>query len=125
VTKGFEQYPSKSYGVYIIRQRDTNIIIYIGKAGELNEAGQFKNQDLPRRLRNTRDGDINANRWFKAIVDEYGPITLQYIITSVTELPKSITVTELPKSIESMLLAAYFADYGCLPAENANHPMRA
>jgi len=54
------------YGVYIIYQRDTRRVLYIGKSGTITTQGEFKGQDIPGRLTNVRGKkngkDIPANQ---------------------------------------------------------------
>lgn len=112
VDQEFSTTGKKKYGVYIIRQK-SGTVLYIGRAGELDETGAFKNQDLPLRLKNTRESTINANRWFREFVEKFGPITVDYIVlnTKVT-----------PESIEKKLLACHFVVFGCDPMQNKNRP---
>jgi len=35
------------YGVYVVRQRETREVLYIGKSGTIDSQGQFKGQDIP------------------------------------------------------------------------------
>ena len=53
----------KRYGVYIIRQQKSGEVLYIGKGGTINSLGDFKQQDIPNRLKAER-GKIRSNEWF-------------------------------------------------------------
>jgi len=84
----------EKYGIYVVRQRDTREVLYIGKSGTIDSQGQFKGQDIPGRLKNVK-GDVPANKWFRYLVQEKGPIVIEYIFLSK---PKS------PAFVEAVLL---------------------
>lgn len=46
------------YGVYIVRQQDPREVLYIGKGGTVDSQGNFKGQNVPRRLKNVKRGDV-------------------------------------------------------------------
>ncbi len=96
------------YGVYIVRARKDGEILYIGKAGTLTQKGDFKGQDLVRRLTNIR-GKVRANMWFSDLCRKFGPIEIEYFILSKREAPALV---------EAMLLQGYFNESGHLPREN-------
>ena len=96
------------YGVYIVRQKGTNEVLYIGKAGTINQKGEFKKQDLIGRLTNIKR-DFPSNIWFGNLFKAKGPLIVEYIF-----LPK----TESPGYVEKLLLQLYLNDYGRLPCKN-------
>ena len=109
VKSHFENIKQKGkYGVYIVRQKETNEVLYIGKAGTINQNGEFKNQDLIGRLTNVR-GEISANEWFKNLYKEKGPLIVEYIL-----LPETIS----PGYVENLLLQLYLNEHGRLPCKN-------
>jgi hypothetical protein len=97
------------HGVYVIRQRDTREILYIGKGGTIDREGQFKRQDLLGRLQNVRNKDVSADEWFRNLVHKKGPLLVEYLIL---ELPVA------PAYVEATLLQSYFAEHRCLPPKN-------
>jgi len=97
------------YGVYVVRQRDTQEVLYIGKGGTINLQGQFKGQDVPRRLKNVKGGDIFADKWFGDLLQEKGPLIIEYIF-----LPKS----KSPAFVEAALIQAYLNEHHRLPYKN-------
>ena len=100
-------FPEK-YGVYIIRNKGTNEIVYIGKSGTITREGKYKGQNMVGRLTNTR-GDTPSNRWFSNLCIEIGSIIVEYIF-----LPTS----KSPAFVESTLLQAYLNEHHCLPLKN-------
>lgn len=98
------------YGVYIVRQRDTQDILYIGKSGTIDSNGKYKKQiqDIPIRLTNVR-GTNNSNVWFRNLLNDKGPLKIEYIF-----LPES----KSPSFVEKLLLQAYLNEYRQLPYEN-------
>lgn len=99
----------QKYGVYIVRQRDTGEILYIGKSGTVNSKGQFLGQDIPGRLKNVKDGHIPANQWFSALCREKGPLVIEYLF---------LPVSNSPALVEAILLQAYLNGYNSLPYKN-------
>lgn len=97
------------YGVYIIRQMDTKEILYIGKGGTIDSKGIFKYQDVPKRLKNVKERDTSADIWFKNLLQDKGPLFIEYIF-----LPKSMS----PALVETTLLQAFLNQYGRLPYKN-------
>ena len=98
------------HGIYIVRQKSTGGVLYIGKSGTINPNGYFKGQDIPGRLKNVKNGDIPADEWFKNLVNEKGQLVIEYVFFPLT--PKS------PTLIESLLLQAYFNENKSLPYRN-------
>jgi len=98
------------YGAYLVRQLDTQETLYIGKSGTIDSQGKFKKQlqDIPRRLINVR-GNIPANVWFKKLLQEKGPLKIEYVF-----LPAS----KSPSFVEKALLQAHLNEYRCLPYKN-------
>lgn len=97
------------HGVYIIRQKSTNQVLYIGKGGTINDQGVFKRQDIPGRLTN-RKGKISSNEWFKTLLSEKGVLVIEYLF--LNKIPMS------PAFVESVLLQSYLNEYGQLPNRN-------
>jgi hypothetical protein len=97
------------YGIYIVRQKSTGEVLYIGKSGTIKPEGKFKGQDIPRRLANVK-GDIDANNWFKSLAEEKGDLLIEYVF--LNEKPQS------PTLVESVLIQSYFNQYGKLPFRN-------
>lgn len=96
------------YGVYIVRQRNTQEVLYIGKSGTIDSHGKFKKQDIPGRLTNIRGTD-NPNVQFRNLLQEKGPLKIEYIF-----LPTS----KSPSFVEKSLLQAYLNEYNHLPYKN-------
>lgn len=99
----------KRYGMYIVRQRDTKEVLYVGKSGTINSRGHFKGQDIPGRLKNVKEGDVSANKWFRGLLQEKGPLIIEYIFLSKSESPALVEVA---------LLQAYLNEHHCLPYRN-------
>jgi hypothetical protein len=97
------------YGIYIIRQETTGEVLYIGKSGTLVNWGEFKGQDLPKRLKNTK-GELSSNAWFRNLLEERGTLIVEYLI--ISKQPYS------PTFVESLLLQAFLNDNGHLPYRN-------
>ena len=110
ITSHFKTMKRKDkYGVYIIRQRDSSIILYIGRGGVINKQGHFKKQNIPNRLKNVRNKNIKSNDWFRELYQEKEALLIEYII-----LPSSIP----PIFIESLLLMIFRLENSCLPYKN-------
>ena len=99
----------EKYGVYVVRQRDTQEVLYIGKSGTIDSQGEFKGQDIPGRLKNVKGGDVSADKWFRDILQERGPFVIEYIFLSTSKSPAFI---------ETGLLQAYLNEHHCLPYKN-------
>ena len=97
------------YGVYVVRQRDTKEILYIGKSGTIDSQGQFKGQDIPERLKNVKAGDVSADKWFRELLQEKGPLTIEYIFLSKSKSPAFV---------ETVLLQSYLNAHYRLPYRN-------
>lgn len=111
VSGHFEQFKGESkYGVYIVRQKSTNKVLYVGKGGTINNQGDFKSHDIPGRLRNVRENDLPADKWYGRLLDEKGPLLIQYVFLG--RRPVS------PGLAEARLLQAYLNDHGHLPPYN-------
>jgi len=110
VAEHFRGTAERVYGVYLIRRRHDQSILYIGKGGTIGGDGQFKGQDVPGRLRNVRGGDIGADRWFRELLSEGGPVAIEYVV---------LTLPITPAYVEASLLQAYLAEYGRLPPKNS------
>jgi hypothetical protein len=97
------------HGVYIIRQKSTNQVLYIGKGGTINDQGVFEKQDIPGRLTNSK-GRISSNEWFKTLLSEKGVLVIEYLFLNKSPIS--------PAVVETMLLQAYLNQYGRLPYRN-------
>jgi hypothetical protein len=97
------------HGVYIIRQKSTNQVLYIGKGGTINNQGVFERQDIPGRLRNIKS-KISSNEWFKKLLLEKGVLIIEYLFLNKSPIS--------PAVVETVLLQAYFNQYGKLPYRN-------
>jgi hypothetical protein len=98
------------YGVYVVRQKSTNEVLYVGKGGTIDNRGIFRRQDIPGRLRNVRANDVSANEWYGALLNEKGPLLIEYVFLG--SRPVS------PGLAEARLLQAYLNDHGHLPPYN-------
>ncbi len=98
------------YGVYVIRQGDTREVLYVGKGGTIDRGGNFKKQDIPERLKNTKGDNISADNWFSSLAKEKGPLIIEYVFLD--------SKPESPALVESCLLQAYLNERGCLPYRN-------
>lgn len=110
VAEHFSDVTGKVYGVYIIRQRDSGTILYIGKGGTVSGDGKSKGQDVPGRLRNVRGDDVGADRWFRELLLEMGPLVVEYLF---------IEPPFAPAYVEAALLQAYLVEHHRLPPKNA------
>ncbi len=99
----------EKYGVYLVRQQANGEVLYIGKSGTIKQNGSFKGQDIPGRLKNVK-GNATANQWFTSLVEEKGPLTVEYVF--LTGTPKS------PALMEAVLLQAHLNEHGFLPYRN-------
>jgi hypothetical protein len=98
------------HGIYIIRQKSTGEVLYIGKGGSLDRYGNFKSQDIPGRLKNVKNRDIPANEWFNSLFEEKGQLLIEYVFLPTTPIA--------PTFVESLLLQAYYNEYKSLPRCN-------
>ena len=98
------------HGVYIIRQKSTGYVLYVGKSGTINRLASFDKQDIPGRLTNVK-GKITANEWFRTLFLEKGDLVIEYVF--LTKSPVS------PALAEAILLQAYFNAYAQLPYRNS------
>ena len=99
----------EKYGVYVVRQRDTQEVLYVGKGGTIDSQGQFKGQDIPGRLKNVKEGDISADKWFRDLLQEKGPLVIEYVFLSTSKSPAFV---------EAALLQAYLNEHHRLPYKN-------
>jgi hypothetical protein len=99
----------RKYGIYVVRLQSNREVLYVGKSGSLDKQGRYKDQDIPSRLNNTK-GKMSANEWFARIVNEKGPLIIEYIFLEPSP--------ESPALVEAILLQAYLNENGCLPYLN-------
>jgi len=99
------------YGVYVVIQKSTGSIIYIGKSGTMCQDGSFKPQDLQKRLVNREKGQSRKYVFGQRVVD-YGELLIEYVILKSKSL--------IPGYLEARLLQAYYDDYKKLPIDNAS-----
>ena len=97
------------YGVYVVRQRDNQEVLYIGKSGTIDSQGRFKGQDIPERLKNVKGGDVSADKWFRDLLREKGPLVIEYVFLSISKSPALV---------EAALLQAYLNEHHGLPYKN-------
>ena len=98
-----------SPGVYII-YNSKNEIVYIGKAGTVNQDGTFKKQGLRKRLTNQHHGIQREDYFISKIADE----KIDYIDIKWYELTSGV----IPGYIEGMLIQEYFNIHKKLPSWN-------
>ena len=96
-------------GVYII-YNSKGEIVYIGKAGTINQDGTFKKQGLRRRLNNQHHG-MRREDYFISKIEENN---LDHIIIKWYEVNPRV----IPGSAEGMLIQEYFNKHGELPPWN-------
>lgn len=97
-------------GVYIIYNSKEEIV-YIGKAGTVNQDGTFKKQGLRRRLTNQHHGIRREDYFISKIVDD----GIDYIDIWWYELKSKV----IPGYVEGMLIQEYFnRNNGHLPIWN-------
>lgn len=84
-------------------------IIYIGKAGEIDNTGINKKQGLQKRLSNTRDKK-SANEYFKDLFNE----DIKVLILEYYEIPTTL----IPSFVEGVLIQEYFQTFQKLPLLN-------
>jgi len=99
----------EKYGVYVVRQRDTQKVLYIGKSGTIDSQGRFKGQDIPGRLKNVKEGNVPAEKWFQDLLKKKGPLVIEYFFLSTSKSPALV---------EAALLQAYLNQHHCLPCKN-------
>lgn len=100
-----------SRGVYLIREKKSSEILYIGKAGSIDNNGDFKKQTISGRLKNKKDGK-SSNIWTKDLYNERkGTLIIEYILLPETKNPT-------PAFIEALLLQTFLNDYHRLPIKN-------
>ena len=100
-----------TFGIYIIYKNEVvyKNIIYIGKAGEIDNTGINKKQGLQKRLSNTRDKKT-ANEYFKDLFTE----NIEKLIIEYYETPTSL----IPSFVEGVLIQEYFQTFQKLPLLN-------
>ena len=96
-------------GVYII-YNSKGEIVYIGKAGTINQDGTFKKQGLRRRLNNQHHG-MRREDYFISKIEENN---LDHIIIKWYEVNHGV----IPGYAEGILIQEYFNKYGELPPWN-------
>jgi hypothetical protein len=99
------------YGVYVIYQKTTGKILYVGKAGTMRQDGFFKGQDLPKRLVNREKGQGRKDVFGQRVAD-YGELIIEYVILKSKSL--------IPGYLEALLLQAYYDEHNRLPVDNAS-----
>ena len=101
-----------SPGVYIISE-PSGEIVYIGKAGTLQQGGSFKEQGLRGRLCAKQNG-VPRQTYFNRRMQEgrLDHIEVRWFVSFDDR------VKVLPAKAEADLLQAYFEDHGKLPVWN-------
>lgn len=111
VNKHFAKYAQdRIFGVYVIRSTRTSEVLYVGKAGAVMFSGEFKSQDIPRRLKNVKENDMPAEEWFSSLLAEKGNLTIEYLALDTKPISPSLA--------ERLLLQAYLNQHGSLPYRN-------
>ena len=105
ITKNIPNTP----GVYII-YNSKDEIVYIGKAGTVNQDGTFKKQGLHKRLTNQNHG-TRREKDFLSKIEEDG---IDYIDIKWYELTSGV----IPGYVEGVLIQEYFNKHGELPSWN-------
>jgi hypothetical protein len=103
------RYARPIYGVYVVRQRATTNVIYIGKGGTMQQGGRLKAQELDKRLVNREKGRSRKDVFGERVVT-YGELLIEYVILNPQKL--------VPGYVEARLLQAFFNVNGCLPSGN-------
>jgi hypothetical protein len=113
VNSHFEKVTVPRYGVYVVRSSGTGAVLYIGKAGTVTQKGEFKKQDIPHRLLNTR-GSNSSHKWFVDLFAANGPLLIEYVLLEAKPIS--------PTLAEAMLLRAFLSEHGRLPSKNKSLP---
>ena len=108
LTKIIEKIPNTP-GVYIIYNSNEEIV-YIGKAGTVNQDGTFKKQGLRKRLTNQHDG-MRREDYFLSKIKKDG---IAHIKIKWYELKDEV----IPGYIEGMLIQEYLNIHKKLPSWN-------
>ena len=113
VAAHFETSPLQGpcYGVYVVWQRATDKVIYIGKSGTMCQDGSFKNQGLAKRLVNREKGQMRQVI-FGERVEKYGELLIEYVVAKDSSM--------IPGYLEARLLQAYYDEHNQLPPDNAS-----
>jgi len=103
----------KSKGVYLIYgvKNKKKELIYIGKAGTINNKGNYKIQGFDR-LKKKR-GKIYSQQWFLEIIEKYG---YEKLLFKIIVLNNKTKLT--PAFLESFLLQKYYEKCNKLPLLN-------
>ncbi len=99
---------------YIIRlAKGKPELVYIGRAGSIEQDGKFKNQGLHNRLNNKQEG-LKRQDFFtkKCIAENIDALDIYWFVT-FDHVNK-----DLPGYIEGLLLQIYFEQFGSLPEWN-------
>jgi len=108
------QVPNK-YGIYIFsgKTKFKAEIIYIGRAGTINQDGTFKKQGIGKRLTMKQSGMYREN-FFQKVIEDFGyeALSFEWFVT----YNESNNI--LPGFAEAELLQAFFDDFGQLPRLN-------
>jgi len=99
------------YGVYVVRQRKTGEVIYVGKSGTMRQDGSFKPQDLEKRLVNREKGQIRQVIFGERVV-RFGELLIEYVVLKDSSI--------IPGYLEARLLQAYYDEFNQLPPDNAS-----
>lgn len=110
VTKHFRTVKAQDkHGIYVVRNKLTGEVLYIGKGGTITFEGKYKAQDIPGRLKAMRENDVRADVWFSALAKEKGEFIIEYVF---------LPIFKSPALVEALLLQAYLNEFGCLPYKN-------
>jgi len=100
---------NERHGIYIVRKKGDEEVLYIGKGGTIDSEGCFKTQDIPKRLKNVKDGVVQADDWFCDLLEDKGALLVEYVF---------LPISESPAFVEAALLQAYLNEHGHLPCKN-------
>ncbi len=99
---------------YIIRlAKGKPELVYIGKAGSIEQDGNFKNQGLHNRLNNKQEGLKRQDFFTKKCIEENIDALDIYWFVTFDHINN-----DLPGYIEGLLLQIYFEQFGNLPEWN-------
>ncbi|MFA0813336.1 hypothetical protein [Microbulbifer epialgicus] len=106
---------SNEFGVYLIFAHDLlpSNLLYIGKAGEINQKGNRSKQGIAKRLCNKQE-KIPRVTFFKQKMNELEcALVFAWAITMPSNKERY-----LPGLIEAEMMQLYFVENGCLPQWN-------
>lgn len=100
-----------SYGIYAICDSDSQQVLYIGKAGTIQNNGTFKNQNLNGRLKAPRGKYNSSYLYFQNVMNDNSYDSL--ILVAIYSNPNTP-----PAYLESMSMFQFLNQNNCLPTLN-------